>query len=216
MPASIAALRGSRRTSPLAAKVDFRAAYPTLYKAGRSVDEVRVAKGVFLAVDGQGEPGGAAFQEAINKLYSLAYTAKFDIKAASGRDFSVPPLECLWPEGLCDRPRSEWRWRLMLRVPAWLTEQALGRARRIVRERKGFGTDEVRRVAWAEGRSLQVLHVGPYDGVAKSYERLGETAAARGLRFSGPGHEVYLSDPRRTAPEKIRTIVRVGVNKAER
>jgi hypothetical protein len=108
--------------------------------------------------------------------------------------------------------RRGWRWRLLLRVPAWLTERALGRTRQIVRERKGVGTDEVRRITRAEGRSLQVLHVGPYDGVAKSCERLGEAAAAHGLRFSGPGHEVYLSDPRRTAPEKIRTIVRVAVS----
>jgi hypothetical protein len=201
-------------TPPVVASIDFRKSYPDLYKAGRTVSELRAPTGVFLAVDGTGEPGGAAFQDAVQQLYALAYTTKFSMKKAGGADFGIPPLECLWPDDPNARPKNEWRWRLMLRVPPCVKAAALRQVRKELLERKGIRTDEVRRVTWAEGRALQVLHVGPYDSVGPSYRRLMEEARPRGLVCVPPGHEVYLSDPRRVPPERLKTIVRMAVKKA--
>ncbi len=210
MPSSRAGRPKTTKTV-VVAKVDFRKTQPHLYTAKPEVAEVRCPKGTYLAVDGVGEPGGAAFQDAIGKLYALAYTTKFAMKKAGGADFAVPALECLWPDDPSGKPRSEWRWRLMLRVPDCVTESALRHVRRELREKKGLATDAVKRVSWAEGRALQVLHVGPYDAVGSAYRTLAHAASGRKLSCVGPGHEVYISDPRRVPPERIKTIVRMAV-----
>ncbi len=195
------------------AKLDLRKSQPELYKARPEVSELRCPRGAFLAVDGVGEPGGAAFQEAIGKLYALAYTTKFAMKKAGGADFAIPALECLWPDDPAGKPKNEWRWRLLLRVPDCVTETALKQVRRDLLQKKALDTAAVKRITWAEGRALQVLHVGPYDAVGDAYAKLAREAAARGLACAGSGHEVYISDPRRVPPEKIKTIVRMAVTR---
>jgi len=204
---------GRRPASPIVAKVDYRKSHPDLYRAGRQVSELRPPKGTFLAVDGVGEPGGPRFQDAVRQLYTLAYTLKFAMKKQGGSDFSIPPLECLWPEDVCGKPRAEWKWRLMLRVPPCVKARPLQQVRKMLLETKGVATSDVRRATWTEGRALQVLHVGPYDAVGAAYQQLEAEAAARRLRCIGPAHEVYLSDPRRVAPERIKTIVRMAVKR---
>ncbi len=195
------------------AKIDYKKSLPQLYGARREVEEVRVPSGNFLAVDGVGEPGGAAFQDAMHQLYTLAYTTKFSMKKAGGADFAIPPVECLWLEDLCGKQRREWRWRVMLRVPPCVKAPTLREVRKAIAVKKGPATDAVRRITWAEGRTLQVLHVGPYDQVGASYQQLTDVAAARGLQCVGPAHEVYLNNPRRVAPARIKTIVRMAVKK---
>jgi hypothetical protein len=199
-----------------AAKVDFRKLYPDLYRESRNIAEVRAAKGVFLAVDGVGEPGGQAFQDAMGMLYALAYTTKFTFKNAGIGDFSVPALECLWYDDPATTPREQWRWRAQLRIPEEVTARALADVRKALLEKKGLDTRAVKRITWAEGRALQVLHLGPYDQVGGVYQRLGAEAAARRLACLGPGHEIYLNDPRRVSPDKIKTIVRMPVRPAPR
>jgi hypothetical protein len=142
----------------------------------------------------------------------VAYTTKFAMKKEGGADFGIPPLECLWPNDPA-RPKAEWRWRLMLRVPPCVKAGPLQRIRRMIKEKKGLATDAVRRMTWSEGRALQVLHVGPYDSVGASYCRLVEDARSRGLVCVPPGHEVYLSDPRRVPAERLKTIVRMPVKR---
>jgi hypothetical protein len=203
-----------RAPRPVVARIDFRKSQPELYKAGRSVTELRAPKAAFLVVDGVGEPGGAAFQSAVQQLYAVAYTTKFAMKKEGGSDFGIPPLECLWPDDPAVKPKAEWRWRLMLRVPPCVKAGPLQRVRRMIKEKKGLATDAVKRLTWAEGRALQVLHVGPYDAVSASYRRIMEEAGPRGLVCVPPGHEVYLSDPRRVPPDRLKTIVRMPVKKA--
>jgi hypothetical protein len=212
----MASSKTSRTKAPgtaVVARVDFRKSQPELYKARPEVSEVRCPKGTFLAVDGVGEPGGPAFQEAIGKLYALGYTAKFAMKKAGGADFAIPALECLWPDDPAGKPKTEWRWRLMLRVPDCVREGALRQVRRDLLEKKAIDTAAVKRVTWAEGRALQVLHVGPYDAVGEAYGKLAREATVRGLACVGSGHEVYINDPRRVPPEKIKTIVRMAVTR---
>ena len=211
MPPSKSAARAA---ASKVAKFDIRQSHPALYRAGRKIEEIRSPKGTFLAVDGVGEPGGDAFQQAVHRLFSLAYTTKFAIKKAGGADFSIPALECLWPEEICGKPMTEWRWRVMLRVAPCVKARGLNQVRRTLVEKKGLVTDDVKLITWTEGRALQVLHLGPYEGVAASYQKLVAEAAARGLICAGPPHELYLNDPRRVPPERIKTIVRLPVKRS--
>ncbi len=199
-----------------AEKVDFRKRYPDLYRESKNVVEVRAAKGVFLAIDGVGEPGSQAFQDAIGALYALAYTTKFTLKNAGLGDFAVPALEGLYFDDPATTTPAQWHWRLQLRVPEQVTARALADVRKALADKKGIDTQAVKRITWTEGRALQVLHMGPYDQVGGAYQRLAGEAGARRLSCAGPGHEIYLNDPRRVAPTKIKTIVRMPVKPAAR
>lgn len=201
----------AKKTKAPVAKVDFKKLYPDLYRESRDVAEVRAGRGTFLAVDGVGEPGSEAYQQAIQALYALAYTAKFTFKNAGIGDFAVPALECLYFDDPAVTPKDQWHWRLQLRIPDDMTAGSLAEIRKALVDKKGIDTRSVKRITWAEGRALQVLHVGPYDKVGDVYQRLMAEASARGLTFAGAGHEIYLSDPRRVEPAKIKTLVRLPV-----
>ena len=170
----------------------------------------------FLAIEGQGDPNGPAYAEALSVLYPLVYGIKFAHKAA-GADFTVPPLEALWwaddPAAFTADDRAAWRWRAMLRVPDTVTAQALDEVRATVRAKGKTGPlDSVTLTHLAEGDCLQTLHLGPYSAEAPVLARLhDEIMPAEGLDFAGPHHEIYLSDPRKTHPEKLRTILRQPV-----
>ena len=115
---------GGRIASRAPEKIVFAKTHKELYAASRRIEEVRAARGVFLAVDGAGEPGGEAFGEAIGQLYSLAYSAKWTLKLAGVVDFGVSCLECLY-----DLPkRGQWSWRLMIRIPDAVTAKHVAEA----------------------------------------------------------------------------------------
>jgi hypothetical protein len=196
-------------------KLDYAKTLKDLYTATSRIKEVKAGKARFLCVDGKGEPGGKAFDNAIQALFSVAYTAKFMLKAAKVIDFGVSRLEAFWPE--CDyahTPESEWRWRIAVRAPEQLTAAAVAQARKAIKERKGLDVSSVKPVTIDEGRALQVMHVGPYDQVGAAYGQLLAYAVENGLAIGGDGHEIYLSDPRRVAKSKIKTIVRLPVKRA--
>jgi hypothetical protein len=199
--------------SPQLAKVDFAKSHKDLYAASLKIKEVKADKATFLSFTGKGEPGGPAFQEAIQQLYSLAYTAKFMLKFAGKLDFAVSKLECLWhmqnPETL---PRSEWTWQLLIRIPDAVTATDIKKAGKELLEKKQIDTSKVTRWTWKEGRCVQLMHVGPYDEVGKSYQQLDDYAGGMGLATTCPGHEIYISDPRRVAPSKLKTLVRLPVS----
>ena len=193
-------------------KIDFKKTMKALYRATSKVERVNPGIGTFLAVDGRGTPGGEAFEKAIQNLYPAAYTVKFALKNAGTIDFVVPPLEALWYDNPVNVPdMSQWRWRTMIRVPACVSSEDLRAAQESILDKKGTDTSDVQLVTWAEGGSLQVLHTGPYDEVGATYEQLQRSAQTENLALRAPGHEIYLSDPRRTAPEKLKTIVRMPI-----
>jgi len=191
--------------------IDLKKLYRDLYRAKEVPEEVIASEGTFLAADGRGEPGGDSYQRTIEALYGVAYTMKFSLKGAGVLDFKVPHLECLWYSDPNDTPLSEWEWRLLIRVPDRVSAAHLTDAQQRLHEKKGTDASVVRRLTWEEGRAIQVLHIGPYDRVTTSYGKVWEYAREHGLEVEGIGHEVYLSDPRRTAPEKLKTIVRMPV-----
>ena len=193
-------------------KIDFKKTMKALYRATSKVERVKPGEGTFLAVDGRGAPGGEAFEMAIQNLYPVTYTVKFDLKKAGTIDFVVPPLEALWYDNPNEVPdMSQWRWRTMIRVPELISSDHIGEAQASILDKKGTDTSDVQLVKWAEGDCLQVLHVGPYDQVGAIYEQLQTKALAENMALQAPGHEIYLSDPRRTAPEKLKTIVRMPI-----
>ena len=193
-------------------KIEFAKTHKDLYTATLKIKEVNAEKAVFLSFEGQGEPGGPAFESAIQQMYSLAYTAKFMVKNAGRLDFGISRLECLWHgNDFENTPKSGWRWQLLIRIPEALTEKELAQARAEIMKKRGLDTSAVKRRSWAEGRCLQVMHIGPYGKVGRSYKALDDFARAHGLTATCPAHEIYISDPRRVAPAKIKTIVRLPV-----
>jgi len=172
----------------------------------------------YLMIDGQGAPGTSAeYNAALEHLYPLAYAVKFLSKRDLGRDYAVPPLEGLWWAD--DRSafieqgrRDEWRWTLMLMLPDWI-EAAHVYAARL--KKPGLDLSAVRLGHLEERQCLSRLHLGPFAEEAPVLRDLHHTVMpAAGLTFGGEHHEIYLSDPRRVAPEKLRTILRQPVKPA--
>ncbi len=180
-----------------------------------------VAPARYLAIDGAGDPNTEPFGTAIEALYPLAYALKFASKRA-GRDFVVPPLEGLWwaddmAAFTSGRDKSAWSWTLLLFVPEWIDDAAIEAARDAVRSKKQppARLADVRVETLDEGLCVQTLHIGTFDDEAPLLARLhDEFIPGEGLRMTGHHHEIYLSDPRRTAPEKLRTILRQPVVRA--
>jgi hypothetical protein len=209
------------------AKTDFRKTDPAFYAGtpGRW-DRLTLPALTYLAIDGDGDPNGPGFAAATAALYPLAYALKYRAKAA-GADFTVPPAEALWwaadPSAFTRNDRAGWRWRLMLRMPASLAEADLETLRPAVLAKlakKKDGADPARLAAvrldrLAEGPCLQTLHIGPYAAETPVLHDLHHRLMPElGLTFAGPHHEIYLSDPRRTAPEALKTLLRQPVRPA--
>ncbi|NYD59005.1 hypothetical protein BKA08_003243 [Nocardioides marinisabuli] len=202
-------------------KVDLKRTIAT-YRAPRGRFEVvDVATATYLAVDGHGDPNTSAdFTGAVAALYPVAYRTKFASKRDLGRDYVVPPLEGLWwaddmASFTSRRDKARWHWTLLLVLPDWIDEALVDAALQQV----GAGDrperlDDVRLETLSEGRCVQTLHVGPFDEEAEVLERMHADIAERGLRMTGRHHEIYLSDRRRTAPERQRTILRQPVRPA--
>jgi hypothetical protein len=203
-------------------KKQFREFYSPSAKQPVIVD---VPEFAFVAVDGAGTPNeGTGFQDAIGALYGVAYTLKFMGKKrpeAALPAFSVMPLEALWwgegDDGLVVPPPDHWQWTAMIALPDFVDEKHVALALDEVR-RKGRGSDAVDRLRltrWAEGPAVQIMHVGPYAEERPTIERMFAFAAEQGYRLRGRHHEIYLGDPRRTAPEKLRTVLRHPVERKD-
>jgi hypothetical protein len=179
---------------------------------------VTVPEMPFLKVDGDGDPNTApAYRTAVEWLYGISYAMKFAAKARLERDYVVPPLEGLWsaddPESFVARRKDRWRWTMMILVPDFATRALFEDAvETTARKRAGRPPESLRLEPYAEGPSLQTMHLGSYDEESPVLAELhGVVMPERGLTFNGPHHEIYLSDPRRTAPSKLKTILRQPV-----
>jgi hypothetical protein len=180
---------------------------------------VTVGPAIYLAIDGMGAPGGEEFQSRIEALYGMAYTVKMMRKAEGRGDYVVGKLEMAYPPpeggGFGSVPPEEWRWTMLIRTPEAVTTEDLSRATEALALRgKAAAAGLVRLRTLEEGRCVQMLHVGPYDAIGTSVAAMREFALGEGLRFRGQHHEIYLSDPRRVAPEKLKTILREPVERS--
>lgn len=176
----------------------------------------------FIAVDGRGDPNTSTeYAHAVEALYTVAFTIKFAGKRA-GRDFVVAPLEGLWwaddPQVFTARAKGSWHWRMLISQPDWITEEAIADAKRAAAAKKSLpAIADVRPEVLHEGLSAQVLHIGPYDDEGPVLARLHEEwLKANDLRMTGLHHEVYIGDPRRSDPAKLRTVLRQPVRRQAR
>jgi hypothetical protein len=201
-----------------ATTIDFKRELRELYAPAREPSLVEVPDLAFLMIDGHGDPNTAPeFSEAIEALYTVAYTAKFAIKRApEGIDYRVMPLEgVFWTADMstfATGERSAWDWTLMIMQPDQVTSEVLGEALAIASEKKSLDAiGRMRLEVFAEGLAAQVLHIGPYAAEGPTIQRLHAFIAERGYERTGKHHEIYLSDPRRTAPERLKTVLRQPV-----
>lgn len=173
----------------------------------------------YLMVDGRGDPNTSPdFDRAVRALYPVAYKLKFASKRDLDRDYVVPPLEGLWWADDMDsftaaRDKSRWDWTMMIMTPDWIDHAMFAAAvERAGAENRPQGLDDVRLETLHEGRCVQTLHVGPFDDEAAVLAQLHEEFVPdSGLRLTGKHHEIYLTDFRRTAPDRLRTILRQPV-----
>jgi hypothetical protein len=169
----------------------------------------------FLMLDGSGDPNQpGAFQDAIQALYSLSYGAKFMLKKA-GVEFKVSPLEGLWGSagGFVPVEKVGWHWTAMIRQPAAVTPAVFEKVKvEAMRKKPLPSLPSVRLESYREGFSAQIMHIGPYSAEAPTIERLHEFIKSHGYRPSGRHHEIYLGDPRRSAPERLKTLLRQSIS----
>jgi hypothetical protein len=200
-------------------KVDFKKeldSYQAKHNEFRIVDAPKLQ---YLMVDGHGDPNASQdFQAAIVALYPIAYKLKFASKLELGKDYVVMPLEGLWwaddmSAFTTARDKSEWDFTLMIMQPDWITEDMFRKAVAKVAEKSPPAwLDKIRIETLIEGKSMQVLHIGSFDSEADVLAKMHqEFIPSNNLKLAGKHHEIYLSDFRKTAPEKLRTILRQPV-----
>lgn len=193
-------------------KTDFKTTLPSYAARHGSFDIVEIPPMRYLAADAEGSPDAASFAGALAALFPLAYALKFASKREKDRDYVVPPLEALW---WADDPaafttaydKSAWHSTALILLPEWITDEDVEAAREAVAG-KMADLSRVRVRVLEEGRCAQTLHVGPFSTEGPVIQELHNMLETAGLALAGKHHEIYLSDFRRTAPEKLRTIVR--------
>ena len=202
-------------------KIDFKKSLGALYApSAKAFAIVDVPTMQFIKVDGRGDPNTApAYAAAVSWLFTLSYTLKFASKAELGKDYAVPPLEGLWwaddMANFATTPKSAWSWTSLMMVPDFVTRAMYEAALSKAKAKLGEPPSSLRLESFAEGSSVQILHVGPYALEAPTIARLhSEFLPAHRLVENGHHHEIYLSDPRRAAPAKLKTIIRQPVRPA--
>jgi hypothetical protein len=188
-------------------KIDFYKTHKSEYVTPKQPVLVNIGPAKYLSIEGNGEPSSPLFQAQIGALYGAAYTIKMTRKFAGQGDFKVCALEGQFWDFERGKPAMDWK--LLIRVPGFVTARDLKAAVAALKKRgKGAETDNLRLETLKEGQCVQLLHVGPYNQECENIARMEAFAKENGLAFRGLHHELYLSDPRRVPPERLRTILR--------
>lgn len=196
-------------------KIDYKKELKHLYQASaKKIEELDVPELSYLMIDGQGDPNtSSAYSEAVEALFSVSYTAKFMIKkGVLAIDYAVMPLEGLWwaedMTAFTANDKSRWQWTMMIMQPEFVTDEIIAGATDTVNKKKKLpALSQLRFESFTEGRSAQIMHIGPFTEEGPTIERLHQHIQAHG-KLSGKHHEIYLSDIRKAAPEKWKTIIR--------
>ena len=203
-------------------KTDFKKEWKHLYRPStKEFEVVDVPPMNFLMIDGHGDPNTAQeYKDAVEALYAVAYTLKFMSKKEKGMDYVVPPMEGLWwvenAEEFTTEDKSAWDWTMMIMQPEWITKEMLEEALKQVEKKKSPpALPRLRLEAYHEGFAVQILHIGPYEAEAPTIARMHAFIAEQGYEPAGKHHEIYLGDPRKVAPEKLKTVLRQPVRRVE-
>jgi len=201
-------------------KVDFKKTLKQFYVPPKEFVTVDVPEMQFVMVDGHGDPNTAKeYKDAVESLYAVAYKMKFISKKTLEKDYVVPPLEGLWwAEDMATfhtREKSQWDWTMMIMTPEWISVEIYDEAVKKVRKAKDPASlDLVRLERYHEGLSAQIMHIGSYDDEGPVLAQMhNDFIPKNGFVENGKHHEIYLSDPRRVAPEKLKTVLRQPVLK---
>lgn len=204
-------------------KLDFKKEYPDLYLPKAEPMLIDVPEMTFIMVDGKGDPGGAEYIASVQALYALAYTikmSKMNTPPQGYVEYVVPPLEGLWwgAHGFDIHDRDSWLWTSMIRQPGFVTPEVFNWAVEECRKKKPeVDVSKARLQPFTEGLCVQVMHTGPYSGEPATVEKMKHFMAVHGLKDMvgdvRKHHEIYLSDPRKTAPEKLKTVLRLPVER---
>jgi len=203
-------------------KLDFKKEYKSLFSPSVKEPEIiEVPAFKYIMIDGQGDPNTSKdFQDKIQVLYGLSYTIKFMLKLDKKDpfDFTVPPLSGLWCAdditAFAEGRKHEWKWTLMILMPDRVTREVFEEGKRKLEEKKNPAfLDRANFEIYEEGLSAQVMHIGPYAEEGPTIAKLHDFFQGKGYTFNGRHHEIYLSDPRRCKPEKMRTILRQPIKK---
>ena len=197
-------------------KIDYKKELKHLYKpSAKKVEIVDVPKMNFLMIDGEGDPNTSqAFADAISTLYPIAYTLKFMLKKGDiGIDYGVLPLEALWwaddMSSFADGKKDNWKWTVMIMQPDLIMPEMIQDAIEQVKQKKNPASLAlVRFESFEEGKSAQIMHIGPFSKEGPNIEKVHSYINESGYKLSGKHHEIYLSDIRRAAPEKWKTVIR--------
>ncbi len=196
------------------AKIDFKKTLKHLYKPSKSkFSIVDVPSMNFLMLDGHGDPNTTSeYQDTVEALYAVAYTLRFKLKA-QGYEYVVPPLEGLWwtkdMATFSLDHKEAWDWTMMIMQPEKVTQALFKTARTETNAKKNLpALPNLRLETYAEGLAVQILYIGPYDDERDTIARMHQYIHTEGYVPNGKHHEIYLSDPRRTDPEKLKTIIR--------
>lgn len=203
-------------------KLDLTKKYKQYYTAKLQPELVRIEPAQFISICGKGDPSGRPFAERIEALYSTVYALKFIYKAKE-KDFTVSKLEGLWwfdekkfpgknIHTSVEVPRSEWEYRLLIRLPEFVDETIIQEVKISVANKKNIRlAGQIEFYEMNEGTCIQILHIGPFSTELTSLKKLEVFSTANKLSRNGLHHEIYLSDFRRTEPDKLKTILREPV-----
>lgn len=188
----------------------------TLYQPPGDPVLVEIPSFEFVMIDGSGDPRTSPdYQAAVTALYAVSYPVVITVKRAGRPDLKVRPLEGLWwaDDVRVFQPASEdrerWRWTMMIRQPDDVPGDVYARAVAAMTRKLGQEiADRVRIERFDEGACVQLMHHGPYTEEGRDIARLHDFAATQGLRLRGHHHEIYVSDPRKSPPQKMRTVLR--------
>lgn len=199
--------------------LDLKIAYKHLYSpSSKTVNVVNIPPLSYLMIDGEGNPNTAPdYVSAVEALYGLAYGIRA-VRKAAGDTFTVMPLEGLWAFkgeqvenfNVTDADKDRFVWTLMILQPESVTAELVATARenlRVGKKSTAF-TDKVRFESYHEGEAVQIMHLGPYSAEGPTVARLHAHIENNGWSLRSRHHEIYLSDPRKVAPEKMKTVIR--------
>lgn len=196
-------------------KLDLKKTYKSYYTAKLQVELHEFGNVNYVGIIGRGEPGGEAFQAATEVLFPMAYGIK-KICKLKDMDFGVPALEGLWwtdrNSPAKETPRSEWNWKLLIRMPDFVTaEMHQDALKEVLKKKKNPLVNTVNFETINEGKVAQILHIGAYADEQPTIDALYNFISEKGMNLQGLHHEIYLSDPRKTKPSELKTIIRLGV-----
>ena len=196
-------------------KLDLKKVQKDIYApSAKQVNWLDLGPMQYLMIDGIGAPGSSTYQQAVQTLFVLSYTVKFQIRNSRGPDYAVMPLEGLWwaddmAHFTTALNKDKWKWTMMIRQPDFVSQADISDALDAAARKKDPPiVDGLRFETFAEGPVCQILHIGPFADEGPTIERLHQEISAAGKFLHGKHHEIYLSDIRRAAPEKWRTILR--------